>query len=33
MAGVEIDLQLNDEQKAMRDMVRKFGAEVIRPAG
>ncbi|MEE9516439.1 MAG: acyl-CoA dehydrogenase family protein, partial [Candidatus Adiutricales bacterium] len=33
MANVEIDLQLNDEQKAMRDMVRKFGAEVIRPVG
>ena len=33
MTNVEIDLQLNDEQKAMRDMVRKFGAEVIRPAG
>ena len=33
MTNVEIDLQLNDEQKAMRDMVRKFGAEVIRPVG
>ena len=33
MANVEIDLQLNDEQKVMRDMVKKFGTEVIRPIG
>jgi len=29
----DIDINLTDEQKAMRDLVRKFGAEVIRPAG
>lgn len=29
----EIDLNLTDEQKSLRDMVKKFGAEVIRPAG
>jgi len=33
MAYSEFDYNLTDEQKAMRDMVRKFGAEVIRPAG
>jgi alkylation response protein AidB-like acyl-CoA dehydrogenase len=33
MAYPEIDLNLTDEQKALRDMVRKFGAEVMRPAG
>ena len=33
MANVELDLELNDEQKAMRDMIRKFGAEVMRPVG
>ena len=33
MANVEIDLQLNDQQRAMRDMVRKFGVEVLRPVG
>ena len=32
MAVVELDLNLTDEQKAMRDLVRKFGAEVARPA-
>jgi alkylation response protein AidB-like acyl-CoA dehydrogenase len=29
----EIDINLTDEQKAMRDTVRKFGAEMLRPAG
>lgn len=29
----DIDLDLTDEQKASRDMVRQFGAEVMRPAG
>ncbi len=29
----ELDLNLTSEQIAMRDMVRKFGAEVVRPAG
>ncbi|MBU2552108.1 MAG: acyl-CoA/acyl-ACP dehydrogenase [Proteobacteria bacterium] len=29
----DIDVNLTDEQKALRDMVRKFGAEVVRPAG
>ena len=29
----EIDMNLTDEQRAMRDMVRKFGTEVVRPAG
>jgi alkylation response protein AidB-like acyl-CoA dehydrogenase len=33
MAYAEFDYNLTDEQKATRDMVRKFGAEVIRPAG
>ncbi len=33
MAYAEFDYNLTDEQKAMRDMVRKFGVEVIRPAG
>lgn len=33
MAYQELDLNLTDEQKAMRDMVRKFGAEVMRPVG
>ena len=33
MAYPEIDLNLTDEQKALRDMVKKFGAEVMRPAG
>lgn len=33
MAYPEIDLNLTDEQKAMRDLVKKFGAEVMRPAG
>jgi len=29
----ELNIDLTDEQKATRDMVRKFGVEVIRPAG
>jgi len=33
MAYADLDYHLTSEQKAMRDMVRKFGAEVIRPAG
>jgi alkylation response protein AidB-like acyl-CoA dehydrogenase len=33
MSYPELDLKLTDEQKAMRDMIRKFGAEVMRPAG
>jgi len=33
MAYPDIDLNLTDEQKALRAMVRKFGAEVMRPAG
>jgi len=33
MGYQDIDLNLTEEQIAMRDMVRRFGAEVIRPAG
>jgi hypothetical protein len=33
MSYADIDINLTDEQIAMRDLVRKFGAEVIRPAG
>jgi len=33
MAYADIDLNLTDEQKNMRDMVRRFGREVMRPAG
>ncbi|MBW2090871.1 MAG: acyl-CoA/acyl-ACP dehydrogenase [Deltaproteobacteria bacterium] len=33
MAYREIDLNLTEEEKALRDMIRKFGAEVVRPAG
>ncbi|MBW2062153.1 MAG: acyl-CoA/acyl-ACP dehydrogenase [Deltaproteobacteria bacterium] len=33
MAYRDIDMNLTDEEKALRDTVRKFGAEVIRPAG
>ncbi len=33
MAYPDIDLNLTEEQKASRDLVRKFGAEVMRPAG
>jgi len=29
----DIDLNLTDSQKHLRDMVRRFGAEVMRPAG
>ena len=32
MGLVELDLNMTDEQKAMRDLVRKLGAEVLRPA-
>lgn len=33
MAYREIDINLTDEHKALRNMVRKFGADVMRPAG
>ncbi|MGB6065229.1 MAG: acyl-CoA dehydrogenase family protein, partial [Desulfomonilaceae bacterium] len=33
MSYREIDVNLTKEQIAMRDEVRKFGAEVMRPAG
>jgi len=33
MAYRDLDFQLNDEQKLLRDTVRKFGAEVMRPIG
>ena len=33
MAYRDIDLNLTEEQSFLRDMVRKFGAEVVRPAG
>lgn len=33
MAYPDIDLNLTDSQKHLRDMVRRFGAEVMRPAG
>ena len=33
MAYPDIDLNLTDAQKQLRDMVKKFGAEVMRPAG
>jgi len=29
----DLDINLTDEQKSMRDMVRRFGAEVMRPIG
>ncbi len=29
----DLDIGLTDEQKNMRDMVRRFGTEVVRPAG
>lgn len=29
----DLDFDLTDEQKSMRDMVRRFGAEVVRPGG
>ena len=29
----DIDLNLTEEQRFLRDTVRKFGAEVVRPAG
>lgn len=29
----DLDMNLTDEQKGLRDMIRKFGAEVVRPAG
>jgi alkylation response protein AidB-like acyl-CoA dehydrogenase len=33
MAYRDLDIILTDEQRALRDMIRKFGAEVVRPAG
>jgi alkylation response protein AidB-like acyl-CoA dehydrogenase len=33
MSYREIDINITDEQNASRDMARKFGAEVMRPAG
>jgi alkylation response protein AidB-like acyl-CoA dehydrogenase len=33
MAYRDIDLNLTEEQRFLRDTVRKFGAEVVRPAG
>jgi alkylation response protein AidB-like acyl-CoA dehydrogenase len=33
MAYREIDVDLTDQQKAMRDTVKRFGAEVMRPVG
>ncbi len=33
MAYRDLDFNLTDEQKALRDTIRKFGAEVMRPAG
>jgi hypothetical protein len=29
----DLDIGLTDEQKNMRDMVRRLGTEVVRPAG
>ena len=33
MSFRDLDINLTVEQKSMRDTVRKFGAEVMRPAG
>ncbi len=33
MAFRDLDFDLTDEQKALRETIRKFGAEVMRPAG
>ena len=33
MTYAELDFNLTDEQLATRDMVRRFGAEVVRPGG
>jgi alkylation response protein AidB-like acyl-CoA dehydrogenase len=33
MAYRDLDFNLTDEQKAVRDTIRKFGSEVMRPAG
>ncbi len=33
MAYRDLDFNLTDEQKALRDTIRKFGTEVMRPAG
>jgi len=33
MNGHDIDIELNDEQRAVRELVHKFAVEVLRPAG
>ena len=33
MSYPDLDLNLTDEEKALRDVMRKFGSEVVRPAG
>ena len=33
MGYLELDLSLSDEDRAIRDLSRRFAAEVIRPAG
>jgi len=33
MAYRDLDFNLTDEQTALRDTIRKFGSEVMRPAG
>ena len=33
MAYRDLDFNLTDEQRALRDTIRKFGAEIMRPAG
>lgn len=33
MAIRDLDINLTDEQKSLRDMMKRFGAEVLRPAG
>jgi hypothetical protein len=33
MAIRDLNLNLTPEQKSRRDLIRKFGAEVVRPAG
>ena len=33
MAMIDLDVDLTDEERAVRDMVHKFAEEVLRPAG
>jgi alkylation response protein AidB-like acyl-CoA dehydrogenase len=33
MAFKDLDFNLTEEQRALRDTIRKFGAEIVRPAG